>query len=65
MNDNEELSFISLAAVTANVTRFLLSKGQTGGEKDRASDDTEGRASQAEPCTDTKFHIVRRRIVRC
>lgn len=46
MNDNEELSFISLAAVTANVVRYLgLNEHQDEQGKhdgDRAHGDEEG-----------------------
>jgi hypothetical protein len=47
-NDNEELSFITLAAATANVTRYLF-KEQNPDSKSETSEDhrcSEGRARE-------------------
>jgi hypothetical protein len=56
-NDNDPLTFVRLAALTANVTRFLLLKGNE--QADHKSDKDNGSADQGDECKAdrSKAHI--------
>lgn len=47
LNDNDELSFITIGAATLNVIRYLQkTEGQTPNEKDHGADSANGRQTK-------------------
>lgn len=57
-NDNDELSFVSLAALTANVVRYLETDKQKNEPSDHETNPSEGAAE----CVNDHRAFVKRRL---
>lgn len=54
-NDNDPISFISLAAATANAVRYLIRENEKSGDKERDGDRKPGKTSEKHPDSNSEY----------
>lgn len=54
-NDNDPISFISLAAATANVTRYLVKEQKPSDPEERESDREPGKVREQHPNANSEY----------